>query len=83
MKNESDNIRSSSMQGIMKRLNGKNVKMIIFEPSLSQDEFYGCRILKNLEDFKQKSNLIITNRLSADLKDVQNKVFTRDIFMEN
>ena len=56
--------------------------MIIFEPSLSQDEFYGCRI-QNLEDFKQKSNLIITNRLSADLKDVQNKVFTRDIFMEN
>lgn len=83
MKEGSDNFRVSAIQGVMKRIKSKGIKIVIYEPALNQQEFYQSQVLSDLEYFRQVSDVIVANRQSDDLLSVKEKVFTRDIFNEN
>ena len=80
MKEGSDNFRSSAIQGIMKRIKAKGITVVIYEPTLEQDEFFNSKVIKNLDDFKNICDVVVANRLSNDIRDIQDKVYTRDIF---
>ena len=80
MKHGSDNFRSSAIQGIMKRIKAKGIEIVVFEPSYDKTEFFNSRVLESLDEFKDISDVIITNRFSNVLDDVKEKLFTRDLF---
>lgn len=83
MKSGSDNFRASAIQGVMRRLAEAGVRIYIFEPTLKDDRFFSAAVVRNLSDFKNLSDLIVTNRWSEELSDVKDKVFTRDLFHNN
>ncbi|OYQ80600.1 UDP-glucose 6-dehydrogenase [Ignatzschineria sp. F8392] len=83
MKQGSDNFRKSAIQGIMKRLQAHGIKLIIFEPNIIDNTFHNLTVIKDISDFKEQSDIVIANRMTADLLDIKDKVYTRDLFGNN
>ncbi|ADU31959.1 nucleotide sugar dehydrogenase [Evansella cellulosilytica] len=83
MKTGSDNFRASAIQGIMERLKAKNIELVIYEPGLHEETFNDYKVIKSLEEFKQVSDIIVSNRLDAEIADVKEKVYTRDLYQRD
>jgi UDPglucose 6-dehydrogenase len=83
MKNDSDNFRFSAIQGVMKRIKAKGIKVIVFEPALNDKEFFGSEVIQDFNEFKAKSDLVLSNRMNKELEEIKSKVYTRDLFQKD